>query len=772
MSFDLTHIIEELPAKKFFQFPIPKANYFLSFFKPPSPIEKINNLLQLFLAPHYIYISTFREDFTFLSPSSDPRTPYGFFATLGWSLGFGKKTTDSIELENLDMDFTTSYVEDVSFFKKYELIQNNRENFGEQVQELLDLYRDHFDDTKLHVIENTIFTTEDFQNRSTVQAIVASSSRNMIAFSFSVPTKIPYFILVVVKKEQNQVLFVDYLNTGKQNQLHDFIIQKLNGILGSSLEKITIPTKREDVEFAGLQKNELGNQKKQWCLLHLGLFLVYNDSTKDEIENIYSKVNQRPIFNILLFSLSMFLKTISEIGLTNYLQSTIKLDPSVLENDRKTRRLITEALNTFNCYNFKSMNCPDACVKSFGSKCAFKAAVTNSKQLNGYEIFTKMYEEQKLLGQIRLTPNFERELVYLKKNKKFKNSLDFMGFYDINTTQEMNQYIFGRMSTERKKDEGKSEYEEQLDIVHPNPLTITEHIPSQEQLRRDFSTFGTASKLLPWSLREQRLKNLYQPHIQDTKIPEEKQLEAEKKPTIQLKSMSRHERNVLHAKNDAKNWQQTLNYWYQVIALLKKNVAINDIVNDIIHNSEAYGVRDSSSVKTFASKCKETSFHIDDAKFRNFVENYEKKIKEWVKIRDLYEVVFDEFKKQLPLKQIRQNVLQTYPPVYTPFTPHTDVPTIFKYFTDNNIREDHEFSIFLEKEKNKFMTNNKPLFPSSVRSSVVLSDDRSESSKKTSNTLVESESSKRPRDNIEDSSRQPDSKRQKTLSSAQGNSYK
>jgi hypothetical protein len=124
-------------------------------------------------------------------------------------------------------------------------------------------------------------------------------------------------------------------------------------------------------------------------------------------------------------------------------------------------------------------------------------------------------------------------------------------------------------------------------------------------------------------------------------------------------------------------------------------------------------VRERNAVKNVAKKWLSNKMHENDAKFQNLVENFEKKIKEWVKLEDLYKVVFDDFTKGLRLPEIIRNVVQTKT-VYTPYNPYLDVKIIFDYLTKNSIKTDQDFSNFLENEYNKFMTGETPLFASSV----------------------------------------------------------
>ena len=154
-----------------------------------------------------------------------------------------------------------------------------------------------------------------------------------------------------------------------------------------------------------LQESSQGGNCTQWFFFNFCSFLAFpNKFLEDEVfynDSLYLWANA----NIHLFSLSLFLRTLPQIGLQEYFTGDIyKLllsnknqhQAQCMEEDDRIRRADTSAIATPNCYDYATGQCPDPCARC-GGTCNFAASVKHftdgqpCRPLSGKMIAMKMF---------------------------------------------------------------------------------------------------------------------------------------------------------------------------------------------------------------------------------------------------------------------------------------------------------------------------------------------------------------------------------------------
>jgi hypothetical protein len=172
------------------------------------------------------------------------------------------------------------------------------------------------------------------------------------------------------------------------------------------------------------------------------------------------KLSKNPSSNILLFELSIFLRTLSKFGVASYyLRTLVSYSPlpilpqvkSCIIEDNLYRGTLIENHLQPNCDMYPSFSCPDPCVKC-GSKCSLSASVKNAgtdecQPMNPKEIALEMIKIYFLI--LKITGHEEKKSFRLSKFKKlideelpkFPTTLDDYVKFGLMTPKRLNQAL-------------------------------------------------------------------------------------------------------------------------------------------------------------------------------------------------------------------------------------------------------------------------------------------------------------------------------------------
>ncbi len=496
-----------IPAAKFLY-----ASYFAEI--PNKEVQKeyvslLFQLLELFIAPHHIYLKWFDQRYR---EHSDTAFGTGvklarlLFATVG-----GEAKLEDIPCN----DARKAFMRDMSFYKKFEQVQS-KQKFSEQVGQLLNVYQSQPGNTDLHVYTEAFHLSE--LNMPKLREIISVEKTKIV---FGVLVKNKYYMLVVIKKVGSEegvpgleVLFVDPLvDIGIRA---DFM---------RSLKHVNMNSKNITEQLPPslkLYENELGAMKKQWCLTHLALFLIY-----DDISTIMLDVHEKPFLNVMMFSLSMFFKTLTRSMLDTYMKATIRMDEQFNDDDFR-HSLLTKDLKKQDCYVKKFSDCPAECIgRQNMNDCSFMTLVNNGERLTPREIIEKMiksYNDIVKLLKLNYISFFEAGVTVNQVDiilfEKPSNIRDFRKLYGFFKKEEVDQFVYNRIKCPGEDVDNAVAYlqlekqkEEEMESLPENPKTLQEILEAKRKAK--YPTYPHFS----WKESEPVIEDFYDEDFYDKKVP-------------------------------------------------------------------------------------------------------------------------------------------------------------------------------------------------------------------------------------------------------------
>jgi hypothetical protein len=224
-----------------------------------------------------------------------------------------------------------------------------------------------------------------------------------VSVSYAVGLNHATFLALKKKEAQVDLIYIDphgYAVGGppknthrKQEQTRLFVQNYITSTFGVQVNDVLSTT-----SCPTLQTGNQGNNCVQWVLFVFALFLLNDSNSEDTLfflENMRDMVN----FNIHLFSLILFLRTMPHVGLEEYFfyrdmffyADYDSLIETCVEEENKNRAYEVNV----DCYNQENGECPKPCVQC-RAKCHFGASVKplgkfDCVPLSGKMIAKKMF---------------------------------------------------------------------------------------------------------------------------------------------------------------------------------------------------------------------------------------------------------------------------------------------------------------------------------------------------------------------------------------------
>ena len=223
--------------------------------------------------------------------------------------------------------------------------------------------------------------------------------------------------LLALKKcgDHVKLLFIDPAGINETD--NTFLIQ-----LKKKIQKICNNTPIEQVitTCPELQTFEQGGNCVQWFAMMFALISL-NPSTFDHLPGLIAQLERHPTLNILLFSLSIFLRTMPVFGLKSYYYSLFsyalhfrrdysEVNQECSLSDIDLRQFLFTQFSSTDCTHYSSDNCPESCANCY-SKCVSNDLLQESVQpchvLTPKEMALKMFQAYSCIRDVTNMPDIE-----------------------------------------------------------------------------------------------------------------------------------------------------------------------------------------------------------------------------------------------------------------------------------------------------------------------------------------------------------------------------
>lgn len=361
-DFNLSPLIDDLPAARFFWYDkVSEEN-------KPRFLQLLATLYQLFITPHFIPIPPY-QDCSYLKKMEQVYSRPSFSFNLTTHVINILKQADNPELEAIDDKFLGWL--DITGFAELDLASQTRVQDNEKSR----VWK-WFQNKKRNLLLIRIIFTD--------RIISTANSHSS------------FLVLRKTKLGSVQYMYVD--SHGYSIQDTSYAVQTR---LKTDLQKYLVSLLGPDVllehvldECPILQDYGQGGNCVQWSNLLIALFVSQPDLF-DKFSGTLYKLSLYPIINVHLFSLSMFLRTLPQVGLQKYLRETIipsLWSPEILNlclvDDMNMRRVVGQHFGVPDCYSLRR-NCTAPCVQS-GRRCMYRTSSDGNTFLTPKEIAFKM----------------------------------------------------------------------------------------------------------------------------------------------------------------------------------------------------------------------------------------------------------------------------------------------------------------------------------------------------------------------------------------------
>lgn len=357
VQFDLSALLDELPAAQFLWY-----NQVKSFKQREQYVCLLSKLIALFTAPHHFSMYPFKEA--------------SFFKL--YQAHFNKIVNmDELLRHLLDMLMIGSSQENVEFYHSSQTFQRDQQNMPMVLND---------------------WTAQDMGTitlNSVVESWLQRSDKPVFITLLRVDNRsrtAGHSTLLVLKKSDTAVKYI-YVNpwgfqdstnfTAKQNLKLQYFLLMLHGRLDTLVGRRRlvkmVPTCPE------LQEREQGGNCGQWTCM-LALTLAMNPKLFDSFSDFLKQVGRHPSLNILLFSLSVFLRTMPKVGFEKYYYSMFlyaraqrqrhfDVNAEYLLEHHIFNNKLYKYFGQVNCDNYGSHNCEAPCQRC-DDKCVIDEVVT------------------------------------------------------------------------------------------------------------------------------------------------------------------------------------------------------------------------------------------------------------------------------------------------------------------------------------------------------------------------------------------------------------
>lgn len=355
-DFDLSTLIDDLPAARFFWYNKVSDD------QRPRYLQVLATLYQLFITPHFI-----------------PAAPYTDCSYLKKAERIGSR--DMMWYLNLVISILRySGNPELLISNKVRLIWSSQNGFS-QMNEI----------TEEH--ENVILKW--YQTTWFTMLIMGVRVKGEWTEDGEFPNHATFLVLRKTRLGSVQYMYIDSegftsqkTSYERQYRLQTELERYVNYILGPNVRCENVLE-----ECPALQLLEQGGNCVQWSVMMMAL-LVSQPDLFDNFRATLYKVSLYPTINIHLFTLSVFLRTLPQVGLLTYIRETIvpdlfnrKVFYICQEEDWETRAAVLDQFGVPNCY--RSRECKPPCVQS-GRRCMFRTSSNGVTFLTPKELATKM----------------------------------------------------------------------------------------------------------------------------------------------------------------------------------------------------------------------------------------------------------------------------------------------------------------------------------------------------------------------------------------------
>lgn len=358
--FNLKSVIRRLPAAQFFWFDRVSSR------DEAQYTELLGKLINLFITPHYFPIYPYKE---------------------------------------------------CSYLKKYELYTKNVVNLEKIIEHMAKLLKLDVDNIEVKipvnrrtrrrlVVLNNV--TADDMGRRSLESLIkpwleSSSSKPVLVLYLSTNDsefRSGHATLLALKKAPDHVKYL-FLNPhggySKKVKILNFRYKlrlKLSNICNMPVQEVL-------TACPALQKSVQGGNCVQWFAM-IFYFLCLQPSLFEDMSSLVEELGKHPDLNVLLFSLSIFLRTMPMVGLKTYYyimfdEHTLPFEKDMCLNEmEKLNNFLFQHFSVSNCSKFSVTNCPKSCSICEG-KCIVDAVVTKApgqdcRMLTPKEIAKQMFE--------------------------------------------------------------------------------------------------------------------------------------------------------------------------------------------------------------------------------------------------------------------------------------------------------------------------------------------------------------------------------------------
>lgn len=359
-DFDLTPFIDELPAAQFFWYDrITEA-------QKPRFLKLLGTLYQLFITPHFIPLPT-SLDCSYLK-KVERMAGFNTLLYIGHVFDLLKRAKnpelDVSDEVNVVWSSATNVVE-YNFFTKEEEFR------------ILEWYRSRKFKTLLIYASVITLTLEEIR----AQGFISSHAT--------------FLVLRKTKSGSVQYMYVDPHGFSMQDtsfevqqRFKDDLLVYLHNVFGPGVVCENVLD-----ECPLLQGAEQGGNCAQWTLMMVALF-ISQPNLFDQLKSTLYKLSLYPTLNVHLFTLSVFLRTLPQVGLLNYLKETIvpsrwneQVHHYCEQENLETLQAVSAEFGVPSCYLFR--NCREPCFQQRRS-CMFRTASDGRTFLSPKEIADKM----------------------------------------------------------------------------------------------------------------------------------------------------------------------------------------------------------------------------------------------------------------------------------------------------------------------------------------------------------------------------------------------